>query len=60
MKKTYVKERGNYYDVVAVYHGAMMYAVIHHRCQNNMCYGGTRELMSTNRKEIAKFIKKYR
>ena len=60
MKKVFIKDYGKYYDSVTILHGRINYVVIHKRVKNNMCYGGTKELMSRDRKEVAKFIKKYR
>ena len=60
MKKVYIKDYGKYYDSVTILHRKIIYVVIHKRVKNGMCWGGTKEIMSRSRKEIAKFIKKYR
>ena len=60
MKKVFIKDFGSFYNSVTVYHGRFIYVVIHKRVENNLCWGGTKELMSKDRKEIAKFIKNNR
>lgn len=60
MKKVFIKDFGNFYNSVTILHGKMNYVVIHKRVKNGMCWGGTKEMMSRSRKEVAKFIKKYR
>lgn len=60
MKKVFIKDFGEYYNSVTILHGSIIYVVIHKRVSNNMCYGGTKEMMSRSRKEIARFIKNNR
>lgn len=60
MKKVFIKDYEDFYNSVTILHGKMNYVVIHKRVKNGMCWGGTKEYMSRDRKEIARFIKNNR